>query len=164
MDSRRHRIRVRRGPTETCRDSATGRIQKHIEELARLWNVSADIIPHWAPPTHAMQIFRYCEQGSIQMLWISATNPAVSLPDLPRIRKILDQRETFPRRPRRVPDRDRRACGCRLAGGHVGRERPVVSPMSIALCIYPTRPLTRPAKHAPILIFFWTMPAHGFSG
>ena len=68
---------------------------EHIKELAQLWNVSADIIPHWAPPTHAMQIFRYCEQGSIQMLWISATNPAVSLPDLPRIRKILDNEKLF---------------------------------------------------------------------
>src|SRR4030095_15063277 len=68
---------------------------RHIEELARLWNVSADVIPHWAPPTHAMQIFRYCEQGSIRMLWISGTNPAVSLPDLPRIRKILDKKELF---------------------------------------------------------------------
>jgi len=67
----------------------------HIEELARLWNVSRDIIPHWAPPTHAMQIFRYCEQGSIKMLWISATNPAVSLPNLPRIRRILDQEDLF---------------------------------------------------------------------
>lgn len=67
----------------------------HIEELARLWNVTSDIIPHWAPPTHAMQIFRYCEQGSIKMLWISATNPAVSLPNLPRIRKILDQEQLF---------------------------------------------------------------------
>jgi anaerobic selenocysteine-containing dehydrogenase len=68
---------------------------QHIEELARLWNVSADVIPHWAPPTHAMQIFRYCEQGSIRMLWVSGTNPAVSLPDLPRIRKILDKKELF---------------------------------------------------------------------
>jgi len=63
--------------------------QAHIEELARLWNVEPDMIPHWAPPTHAMQIFRYAEQGSIKLLWISATNPAVSLPDLARIRRIL---------------------------------------------------------------------------
>src|SRR5690606_13800740 len=38
---------------------------------------------------HAMKIFRYAEQGSINLLWISATNPAVSLPDLARIRRIL---------------------------------------------------------------------------
>ena len=28
-----------------------------------LWNVDAMTIPHWAPPTHAMQIFRYAETG-----------------------------------------------------------------------------------------------------
>jgi anaerobic selenocysteine-containing dehydrogenase len=61
----------------------------HVEELARLWNVEPAEIPHYGAPTHAMQIFRYCEQGSIGFLWISATNPAVSLPDLPRIRSIL---------------------------------------------------------------------------
>ncbi|MDJ0357023.1 nitrate reductase [Paenarthrobacter sp. PH39-S1] len=61
----------------------------HVNELAALWNVDPQVIPHWAPPTHAMQIFRYAEQGSIGFLWISATNPAVSMPELPRIRKIL---------------------------------------------------------------------------
>ncbi len=30
--------------------------------------------------------FRYAEQGSIRMLWVSGTNPAVSLPELARIR------------------------------------------------------------------------------
>jgi ferredoxin-nitrate reductase len=62
---------------------------RHVEELAELWNVDPATIPHWAPPTHAMQIWRYAEQGSIELLWISATNPAVSLPDLGRIRSIL---------------------------------------------------------------------------
>src|SRR4051812_45423351 len=65
--------------------------ETHIAELAELWNVETDKIPHWAPPTHAMQIWRYAEQGSIRLLWISATNPAVSLPDLARIRRILQQ-------------------------------------------------------------------------
>ena len=51
------------------------------------------MIPHWAPPTHAMQLWRYAEQGSIRLLWITATNPAVSLPDLARIRKILAREE-----------------------------------------------------------------------
>jgi len=62
---------------------------EHVAQLARLWNVEPDTIPHWAPPTHAMQIFRYAEQGSIRLLWISATNPAVSLPELARVRRIL---------------------------------------------------------------------------
>jgi anaerobic selenocysteine-containing dehydrogenase len=69
--------------------------ERHIAELAKLWNVEVDTIPHWSPPTHAMQIFRYAEQGSIKLLWISATNPAVSLPDLTRIRRILARPELF---------------------------------------------------------------------
>lgn len=65
----------------------------HIEELAKLWNVHPDKIPHWAPPTHAMQIWRYCETGSIKLLWIQATNPAVSMPELARIRRILQKKD-----------------------------------------------------------------------
>ena len=67
----------------------------HIERLAEVWNVERMKIPHWAPPTHAMQIWRYAEQGSIQFLWVSCTNPAVSLPQLSRIREILDQAGLF---------------------------------------------------------------------
>jgi len=69
--------------------------ESHIEELAELWKVDPLKIPHWAPPTHAMQIFRFAEQGSIKLLWISATNPAVSLPDLARIRQILAKDDLF---------------------------------------------------------------------
>jgi ferredoxin-nitrate reductase len=68
---------------------------EHIQQLADIWNVERMKIPHWAPPTHAMQIFRYAEQGSINLLWISATNPAVSLPELARIRRILENEELF---------------------------------------------------------------------
>ncbi len=67
----------------------------HVKDLAALWKVDPGIIPHWAPPTHAMQIMRYAEQGSIGFLWISATNPAVSMPQLPRIREILTRKELF---------------------------------------------------------------------
>jgi anaerobic selenocysteine-containing dehydrogenase len=67
----------------------------HIADLARVWNVEQIRIPHYAPPTHAMQIFRYAEQGSIRFLWIIGTNPVVSLPELQRIRSILDQERLF---------------------------------------------------------------------
>jgi ferredoxin-nitrate reductase len=69
--------------------------EEHIRELAELWNVDPPTIPAWAPPSHAMQIWRYAELGSIELLWISATNPAVSLPDLARIRSILSKDELF---------------------------------------------------------------------
>ena len=68
---------------------------KHIEELARIWNVDVAVIPHWAPPTHALEIFHLAETGSIRMLWISGTNPAISLPNLPRVRKILEKEDLF---------------------------------------------------------------------
>ena len=67
----------------------------HVDELAELWNVDRMTIPHWAPPTHAMQIWRYAEQGSVKLLWVSGTNPAVSLPELARVRAILEATEPF---------------------------------------------------------------------
>ncbi len=67
----------------------------HVAELEKLWNVEKGTVPAWAPPTHAMQIFRYAEQGSIKLLWIVATNPAVSLPDISRVRRILSSEDLF---------------------------------------------------------------------
>jgi anaerobic selenocysteine-containing dehydrogenase len=67
----------------------------HVAELARLWNVDEDRIPSWGPPTHVMQMLRYAEQGSIAFLWVCGTNPAVSLPNLHRIRSILAQERLF---------------------------------------------------------------------
>lgn len=67
----------------------------HIRELADVWNVDPLVIPHWSPPTHAMQMMRYVEQGTIGFLWISATNPAVSMPESARIRRILCSDQCF---------------------------------------------------------------------
>ncbi|HEY9473977.1 MAG TPA: nitrate reductase, partial [Mycobacteriales bacterium] len=67
----------------------------HVADLARVWNVDPDRIPHYSAPTHTMQMMRYAEEGSIRMLWVSGTNPAVSLPDLGRIRSILAQERLF---------------------------------------------------------------------
>ena len=81
-------------PTATCRASATRQPSPH-RRLARLWNVETDTIPHWAPPTDAMQIFDYAEAGSVKWLWVSATNPAVSMPESARIRRILASDSLF---------------------------------------------------------------------
>lgn len=67
----------------------------HVKDLADIFNVPVLKIPHWAPPTHAMQIFRFVEDGSIKFLWVQATNPAVSLPELRRIRSVLQQERLF---------------------------------------------------------------------
>jgi anaerobic selenocysteine-containing dehydrogenase len=67
----------------------------HMKELARLWNVETAQIPHYSEPTHLMQMLRYVEEGSIRWLHVSATNPAVSLPELARVRGILSQDRLF---------------------------------------------------------------------
>jgi anaerobic selenocysteine-containing dehydrogenase len=69
--------------------------EEHVRELAAIWNVPPSAIPAWAPPTHAMEIVRHAEEGSIRFLWIIGTNPVVSLPDLGRIRDILSQERLF---------------------------------------------------------------------
>lgn len=67
----------------------------HLDDLAARWNVEPKTIPHWHNPAHAMEIFRHAETGSIKFLWIVCTNPAVSLPELHRVRKILSQEKLF---------------------------------------------------------------------
>ncbi|SDE37141.1 molybdopterin oxidoreductase family protein [Auraticoccus monumenti] len=67
----------------------------HIEDLARVWNIDPMDIPHYTSPTHAMQIMRYVEDGSVRLLYVTATNPAVSMPELARMRSILSQERLF---------------------------------------------------------------------
>ncbi len=69
--------------------------EAHMQELAKVWNVDPLHIPHATSPTHVMQMLRYAEQGTINMLWVTATNPAVSLPDLDRVRSVLSQDRLF---------------------------------------------------------------------
>lgn len=67
----------------------------HVEDLAKVWNIDPMQIPHYTAPTHLMQIMRYVEDGSIRLLYVSGTNPAVSLPELERIRQVLSQERLF---------------------------------------------------------------------
>jgi anaerobic selenocysteine-containing dehydrogenase len=68
---------------------------EHVQQLAEVWNLEPLDIPHYAPPTHLMQMLRYVEDGSIRFLYVTATNPAVSLPELARIRSLLSQERLF---------------------------------------------------------------------
>jgi anaerobic selenocysteine-containing dehydrogenase len=52
-------------------------------------------LPQSTESTHITDILRHIEQGSIQFLWISGTNPAVTLPELRRMRKLLTTNELF---------------------------------------------------------------------
>lgn len=68
---------------------------KHMQELADLWNVDYTSVPHWAEPTHNETILNYIEKGSVEMFWVSCTNPLVSLPNLPRVRNFLTSPKLF---------------------------------------------------------------------
>ncbi len=67
----------------------------HIRRWASLWNVDELTLPHWHTHAHAMEIFRHAETGLLPFLWIISTNPAVSLPELHRVRKTLGQSRLF---------------------------------------------------------------------
>ena len=60
----------------------------HVKDLARCGNVEPERIPSYSAPTHLMQMLRYVEEGSIAQLWVTGPNPAVSLPELARIRAV----------------------------------------------------------------------------
>lgn len=67
----------------------------HMEDMARLWNIDPVKVPHWNEPTHVENILSFIAKGTIQMLWISGTNPLVSLPNLGRVRELLTKDDLF---------------------------------------------------------------------
>ncbi|GAA5964111.1 hypothetical protein JCM8115_005345 [Rhodotorula mucilaginosa] len=68
---------------------------QHMQDLADHWNIDVKKLPHWSQPTHIMSLLKYIENGSVKMFWISGTNPAVSMPELARVRKNLASKDLF---------------------------------------------------------------------
>jgi ferredoxin-nitrate reductase len=67
----------------------------HMQELADLWNIEFGTVPHWNEPTHVQNILKYINSNMIQMIWISGTNPLVSLPNLDMVRATLTKPDLF---------------------------------------------------------------------
>ncbi|CEL10262.1 Putative Nitrate reductase [Aspergillus calidoustus] len=65
----------------------------HMKEIADIWNIDYAHVPHWNQPTHIQNMLNYIEAGSIEMFWVSGTNPLVSLPHLHRVRDLLTKPE-----------------------------------------------------------------------
>ena len=63
---------------------------EHRAEIARLWGV--DRLPSKRGLT-AVEIFEALQDGRVKAVWIACTNPAQSLPDLPRVRAALEAAE-----------------------------------------------------------------------
>lgn len=63
---------------------------EHRAELEQAWGLPAGhISPH--PGRDAWAMIRGLEQDEVSVLWIAATNPAVSMPDLERTKKALER-------------------------------------------------------------------------
>ena len=106
-----------------------------------------------------MQIFRYAEAGSIQFLWVIATNPAVSLPDLPRIRKILGKEDLFLVVQDAFLTETTEFADVVLPAAIWGEKTGHASPTPTAPSTSPTRPSSRPARRGPTSTSSSTSPA-----
>lgn len=61
---------------------------QHRAELEEFWGLKpGQVSPH--PGRTAWEMIRGLETGDVKFLWIAATNPAVSLPDLERVKAAL---------------------------------------------------------------------------
>jgi ferredoxin-nitrate reductase len=61
---------------------------QHREEVEDFWGLKrGQISPH--PGLTAWDMITGLENGTVELLWIAATNPAVSMPDLERTKKAL---------------------------------------------------------------------------
>ncbi|KAL4876787.1 hypothetical protein BJY04DRAFT_231398 [Aspergillus karnatakaensis] len=68
---------------------------KHMQEIADVWNIDVLQVPHWNEPTHIQNMLNYIDRGSLEMFWVSGTNPLVSLPHLYRVRELLTKPDLF---------------------------------------------------------------------
>ncbi|KAL4802436.1 hypothetical protein BDV18DRAFT_166836 [Aspergillus unguis] len=67
----------------------------HMKEIADIWNIPYEQVPHWNQPTHIHNMLKFIEAGSIEMFWVSGTNPLVSLPHLYRVRDLFTKPGLF---------------------------------------------------------------------
>ncbi len=63
---------------------------EHRREVERAWGVPEGSIPE-GPGLPATELFRALDAGSVRFLWVAATNPAVSMPELTRARRALSR-------------------------------------------------------------------------
>lgn len=68
--------------------------QQDRQRAAEIWGVPLEQIDS-RPTVDALSMFRAVEQGDIRFLWIQATNPMLSLPNLSRYRAAAAKQDRF---------------------------------------------------------------------
>jgi len=66
--------------------------EAHREEIAGFWGIDPEFFPKHRGLTQT-DIFPAIESGQIKGLWLIATNPMTSMPNMPRIRKAMEKLE-----------------------------------------------------------------------
>ncbi len=88
----------------------------HRRQMERLWGLPAGTIyPHAG--YDAVRLFDALESGDVRALWVVGTNPAASMPNLPKVRRALERGRPGRRAGRLPPDRDGRLRPRAAAGG-----------------------------------------------
>ncbi|MDP9425740.1 MAG: molybdopterin-dependent oxidoreductase [Actinomycetota bacterium] len=62
--------------------------ERDRREVEETWGVEGGSIPS-EPGLPAVEAFRALKEGDVRFMWVTATNPAASMPDLNRVRKAL---------------------------------------------------------------------------
>ena len=96
--------------------------QQHVQELAELWNVDPMTIPHWAPPTNAMEIFGYAAGRQHRVPVDLGDQPGGVHAGIGADPQNPGQRNLFRGGAGPVPHRDRSTGGCGATGCRVGGE------------------------------------------
>lgn len=66
--------------------------EQHRREVEAYWGIPEGSIYH-KRGLSAVEIFQAMDEGRIKAIWIAATNPLVSMPNLPMIRRALENAE-----------------------------------------------------------------------
>ncbi|CAN5529505.1 nitrate reductase [soil metagenome] len=65
---------------------------EHRQEIEAAWGIEAGSIPERSG-LPATEMFRVLDEGDTKLMWVVATNPAVSMPDLSRTKRALANAE-----------------------------------------------------------------------
>ena len=95
----------------------------HRAEVERAWGLPPGSISPQAG-RDAWAMIRGLEQDEVSVLWVAATNPAVSMPDLERTKKGPGQVPLHYSAGRLLPHRNGPLCPCAAARRPVGGRKP----------------------------------------